>query len=71
MPYLVGNRQDDVKLLPPPPKYAHTAGPSRAKTTSRFIMRQGRGGEATEADFCLSGYNASSYRGPYMVPLFN
>ena len=36
-----------------------------------LVMRQGRGSEATEAVFCLSGKKASSYRGAYRVPSFN
>ena len=38
---------------------------------SLFIMRQGRGSEATEDVFGLQCKKASSYRGAYRVPLFN
>ena len=35
-----------------------------------FLMRQGRGSEATEGRFLHLGKKASSYRGAYRVPLF-
>ena len=37
---------------------------------SLFMMRQGRGSEATEVVFCLLA-KSLSYRGAYRVPLFN
>ena len=37
----------------------------------QLVTRLGRGSEATEAVFLLSGKNAPSYRGAHRVPLFN
>ena len=36
-----------------------------------FLMREGRGSEATEEVFLPLGKKASSYRGAYRVLLFN